>query len=67
MRDEMFRGEKINFTEDRAVLHVALRNRSNQPIILEGKNVSSLTRINFGLLEGFSTILALWYYFICQE
>ena len=26
-RDKMFRGEKINFTEDRAVLHIALRNR----------------------------------------
>ena len=26
-RDSMFKGEKINFTEDRAVLHVALRNR----------------------------------------
>ena len=25
MRDRMFKGEKINFTEDRAVLHVALR------------------------------------------
>ena len=26
-RDSMFKGEKINFTEDRAVLHIALRNR----------------------------------------
>jgi glucose-6-phosphate isomerase len=39
MRDAMFRGDKINFTENRAVLHVALRNRSNTPINLEGKNV----------------------------
>merc|ERR1719228_2896337 len=29
-RDKMFRGDKINFTEDRAVLHIALRNRSNE-------------------------------------
>ena len=31
-RDAMFSGERINFTEDRAVLHVALRNRSNVPM-----------------------------------
>ena len=31
-RDAMFSGERINFTEDRSVLHVALRNRSNVPI-----------------------------------
>jgi glucose-6-phosphate isomerase len=35
----MFSGEKINFTEDRAVLHVALRNRSNVPIKVEGEDV----------------------------
>ncbi|BDG86526.1 MULTISPECIES: glucose-6-phosphate isomerase [Citrobacter] len=35
----MFSGEKINRTEDRAVLHVALRNRSNTPIIVDGKDV----------------------------
>ncbi|HEY0208334.1 glucose-6-phosphate isomerase [Acerihabitans sp.] len=35
----MFSGEKINRTEDRAVLHVALRNRSNTPIQVDGKDV----------------------------
>ncbi len=35
----MFSGEKINATEDRAVLHVALRNRSNKPVIVDGKDV----------------------------
>jgi glucose-6-phosphate isomerase len=35
----MFSGEKINRTEDRAVLHVALRNRSNTPIMVDGKDV----------------------------
>ena len=35
----MFSGEKINETEDRAVLHVALRNRSNRPILVDGKDV----------------------------
>jgi glucose-6-phosphate isomerase len=38
-RDRMFAGEKINRTEDRAVLHVALRNRSNRPIVVDGKDV----------------------------
>lgn len=37
--DAMFRGEKINSTEDRAVLHVALRSPRNQPIMLHGNNV----------------------------
>ncbi|HBM17017.1 MAG TPA: glucose-6-phosphate isomerase [Lentisphaeria bacterium] len=35
----MFNGELINRTEKRAVLHVALRNRSNKPIIVDGKDV----------------------------
>ena len=35
----MFSGEKINATEGRAVLHVALRNRSNTPIMVDGKDV----------------------------
>uniref|UniRef100_A0A7N8X9U7 Glucose-6-phosphate isomerase n=2 Tax=Mastacembelus armatus TaxID=205130 RepID=A0A7N8X9U7_9TELE len=38
-RDKMFSGEKINFTEGRAVLHIALRNRSNKPIHVDGKDV----------------------------
>jgi len=38
-RDSMFNGEKINFTEDRAVLHIALRNRSNKPIMVNGTDV----------------------------
>ncbi|XP_047035103.1 glucose-6-phosphate isomerase [Helicoverpa zea] len=39
-RDAMFSGEKINFTEDRAVLHIALRNRQNRPILVAGKDVT---------------------------
>ncbi|KAJ2331017.1 glucose-6-phosphate isomerase, partial [Coemansia sp. RSA 2673] len=38
-REKMFTGEHINVTEDRAVLHVALRNISNTPIYEEGKDV----------------------------
>lgn len=36
---KMFAGEKINNTEGRAVLHVALRNQSNSPILVDGKDV----------------------------
>ena len=35
----MFKGEKINRTENRAVLHTALRNRSNTPVYVDGKDV----------------------------
>lgn len=37
--ESMFTGQKINATEDRAVLHTALRNRSNTPIIVDGEDV----------------------------
>jgi glucose-6-phosphate isomerase len=37
--DAMFRGDKINLTEDRAVLHVALRAPKDASIIVDGKNV----------------------------
>ena len=40
----MFAGEKINSTEGRAVLHVALRNRSNRPIMVDGEDV--MPRVN---------------------
>jgi glucose-6-phosphate isomerase len=38
-RDRMFAGDKLNGTEGRAVLHVALRNRANRPILVDGKDV----------------------------
>ena len=37
--EAMFTGQKINVTEKRAVLHVALRNRSNRPILVDGEDV----------------------------
>jgi glucose-6-phosphate isomerase len=37
--DAMFAGEKINSTENRAVLHTALRNRSGRPVLVDGKDV----------------------------
>ena len=38
-RDRMFAGERINSTENRAVLHTALRNRSNRPVMVDGQDV----------------------------
>lgn len=37
--DAMYAGEHVNTTEDRAALHVALRNRSNTPMLVDGKDV----------------------------
>ena len=37
--EQMFKGEKINVTENRAVLHIALRNQKNTPIYVDGKDV----------------------------
>ena len=36
---QMFRGDKINQTENRSVLHIALRNRTNNPILVDGEDV----------------------------
>jgi len=38
-RERLLNGEKINNTEQRAVLHTALRNRSNRPILVDGQDV----------------------------
>jgi len=40
--ERMFRGERINLSERRPVLHVALRNRSNRPIEVDGEDVMPL-------------------------
>lgn len=37
--ESMFKGEKINATENRAVLHIALRNRTNGPILVDGEDI----------------------------
>ncbi len=50
----MFSGEPINNTEQRAVLHVALRNRSNRPILVDGEDVMPL--IN-GVLDKMETFV----------
>ncbi len=38
-RDRMFHGDQINFTENRSVLHVALRRPADQPLFVDGQNV----------------------------
>jgi len=38
-RKAMFSGNRINWTENRSVLHIALRNRSNTPVCVDGQNV----------------------------
>ena len=47
--EAMFSGAKINQTENRAVLHTALRNRQNTPVFVDGKNV--MPEINHVLLR----------------
>ncbi|PIK47736.1 putative glucose-6-phosphate isomerase, partial [Apostichopus japonicus] len=52
-RQKMFSGEKINFTEDRAVLHIALRNRSNTPILVDGADVTPDVNAVLEKMKGF--------------
>jgi glucose-6-phosphate isomerase len=52
-RDAMFSGEKINRTEDRAVLHVALRNRADRPILVDGVDVMPEIDRVLGQMRGF--------------
>ena len=54
LRDRMFAGDKINVTEDRAVLHVALRNVSNRPIEVDGKDVMPEVNAVLGRMEKFA-------------
>lgn len=65
-KEEMFNGGAINVTEGRSVLHVALRNRSNKPIMVNGRDVmpdinrvldrmrSFTSRLHSGDLKGFT-------------
>ena len=52
-RAAMFGGEKINATEGRAVLHVALRNRSNRSIVVDGADVMPDVNAVLGRMEKF--------------
>lgn len=51
----MFRGDRINQTENRAVLHVALRNRSNSPILVDGTDVMPEVNRVLDQMRSFST------------
>ncbi|HEX7114144.1 MAG TPA: glucose-6-phosphate isomerase [Steroidobacter sp.] len=51
--DAMFSGERINTTEDRAVLHVALRNRSDRPILVDGQDVMPEVRATLDKMRNF--------------
>ncbi|GHT42705.1 glucose-6-phosphate isomerase [Planctomycetales bacterium] len=53
-RDKMFSGEKINNTEKRAVLHTALRNRSNKPILVDGQDVMPAVNAVLQKMKAFS-------------
>jgi glucose-6-phosphate isomerase len=52
--EQMFYGEKINETEQRAVLHVALRNRSNTPIEVDGTDAMPEVNAVLGQMKEFS-------------
>jgi len=53
--DAMFRGDKINVTENRAVLHVALRAPRNASILVDGKNVVPDVHAVLDKMAGFAT------------
>ena len=52
--EKMFSGDKINRTEDRAVLHIALRNRSDSPIYVDGTNVMPEVNAVLDQMKNFS-------------
>jgi len=54
LRDQMFAGEAINTTEHRAVLHVALRNRSSRPMLVDGRDVMPDVRAALDHIRRFS-------------
>ncbi|MEM7657876.1 MAG: glucose-6-phosphate isomerase [Bacteroidota bacterium] len=53
----MFGGDNINQTEGRAVLHIALRNRSNDPILVDGHNIMEDVNEVLGKMEAFANRL----------
>ena len=54
LRNQMFAGEAINTTEHRAVLHVALRNRSSRPVLVDGRDVMPDVRAALDHIRRFS-------------
>jgi len=52
--EKMFTGERINETEDRAVLHTALRNRASAPLMIEGRDIMADVRSVLKQMESFT-------------
>lgn len=52
-RQRMFSGERINKTENRPVLHTALRRNIEQPLIVEGENISQSVSVQLDKMESF--------------
>ena len=52
--EAMFTGEKINVTEDRAVLHTALRNQSDSPVLVDGQDVMPEVRKVLAKIKAFT-------------
>ncbi|MFG1479920.1 glucose-6-phosphate isomerase [Xanthobacter sp. V4C-4] len=57
LRDAMFAGARINLTENRAVLHVALRDSSPEPLVLDGVDVKAQVRATLERLSAFATAI----------
>ncbi|WP_372982508.1 glucose-6-phosphate isomerase [Marinobacter sediminum] len=53
-REQMFSGEAINVTEERPVLHIALRNLGDKPIVVNGRDVMPDVRVSLEKLESFT-------------
>lgn len=53
----MYSGERINTTENRPVLHTALRNRSNEPVLVEGQDVMPEVRDVLSRMAKFSNLV----------
>ncbi|PHR74313.1 MAG: glucose-6-phosphate isomerase [Arcobacter sp.] len=53
-REAMYRGDRINITENRAVLHIALRNQSNEPIYVDGKDIMPDINESLSKMKAFS-------------
>ncbi len=55
LRDDMFAGTKINTTENRAVLHTALRHQANTPVTEDGHDVMPEVRVVLDRMASFAT------------
>ena len=55
--EAMYNGEPINNTENRSVLHIALRNRSNRPIKVNGKDVMPEVNLQLAKMRHFADVV----------